>query len=335
MNDNEEKKNESVEQALDDIFGSSFIEVNANNKIDNNTSNDDIYEESNYENQDDYEQPYNSFVFPSVDSINVKDEVNVNEINDDLEETIQLSKVDAVNPIINNIVNEDETEDEKLTQTILNIPRVDEYNTEVPLVSEEEKNRDTINSKKVKKKDKIDKGINDKEDICNKKFDVKKAIIFGVTFVLIIIIIYLIFNHVNNTVKNINCSYSAEDTGYNITDEYKITYKKNSITYVEGNYKYEAKTEEFKSQIPIIKAEKLPIIINSNGMPGFTYTYELSDTYFKVASYLDFTLFNYDQIDKVNYDLAPISYITINSKTTLDSLKKNLEDKGYKCINTN
>ena len=38
--------------------------------------------------------------------------------------------------------------------------------------------------------------------------------------------------------KIVNCSYQAEDTGYKVTDEYKITYKKDNVIYVKSIYSF-------------------------------------------------------------------------------------------------
>ena len=67
-------------------------------------------------------------------------------------------------------------------------------------------------------------------------------------------------------------------------------------------------------------------------MDGFTYVYEVSDDSFKVNGYLDFSLFNFNEIDKINQDLMPISYFKFDSKTTYKSLISNFEKEGYECI---
>ena len=69
-------------------------------------------------------------------------------------------------------------------------------------------------------------------------------------------------------------------------------------------------------------------------MPGFTYTYETSDNYVKVNGYLDFTLFNYDEIEKINQEAMPLSYFKISRDMTYKTLKVNLEKQGYKCTTT-
>ena len=163
-------------------------------------------------------------------------------------------------------------------------------------------------------------------------FSLKRIIIyFVVGFLIGFVLIYVLVNYVFGVSNVTVCSQSAKDVGYEYTDEYKITYKKGKILYVESDYNYKALTDEFKSQINYVKDEKLLAVINSNGMPGFTYVYEVSDDHFKVNGYLDFELINFDKVDDINQDLMPISYFKIDSKLTYSSLISNLEDEGYKC----
>ena len=150
-------------------------------------------------------------------------------------------------------------------------------------------------------------------------------------FIIGLALIYVIVSYLNGKERVINCSYQAEDAGYRVTDEYKITYVNDDVTYVEGVYNYTAKTDEYKQEVAYVKEEKLPVIINSNGMKGFTYIYETNDTFFKVSSYLDFTLFNYDEIGKINQEVTPISYFDINSKMSVNDLRTLFEDQGYVC----
>ena len=52
----------------------------------------------------------------------------------------------------------------------------------------------------------------------------------------------------------------------------------------------------------------------------------------KLMVTLDFSLFNFNEIDKINQDLMPISYFKFDSKTTYKSLISNFEKEGYECI---
>ncbi len=180
-----------------------------------------------------------------------------------------------------------------------------------------------------------DNEVSDSQEVNEQSKNVfhnKRIIIyFVIGFIIGLILIYTIVNYLNGKERVINCSYQAEDTGYRVTDEYKITYVNDDVTYVEGVYNYTAKTDEYKQEVAYVKEEKLPVIINSNGMKGFTYTYETNDTFFKVSSYLDFTLFDYDEIGKINQEVTPISYFDINSKMNVNDLRTLFEDQGYVC----
>ena len=186
-----------------------------------------------------------------------------------------------------------DTNDDNLTNTSLNIPNISSSEIIAPT--------------SLDKENKIQETTEKDNDISYKKI----ILYFLIGFVLGFILIYIIVNFVLNKEKTINCSYSANDLGYKITDEYKIKYKNNTILKVDGSYIYTAKTEEYKSQIEYIKNEKIPVIINSNGMKGFTYLYEVSDSYFKVNSYLVYDLFEFDKINKLDQKNMPISYFKI------------------------
>ena len=230
----------------------------------------------------------------------------------------------------------DEAKQEELSKTYLNIPLEESSEINIPDVSEttdeaydEVKNDNNIKNDNDDYTDDSNVIIKDSK---NNKLDIKKIIIyFIIGFIIGITLIYVIVNYVVGKEKVVNCSYTAEDVGYKVTDEYKITYKNNEILYVESTYNYEAKTDEYKNQIEYIKDEKLPVIINSNGMSGFTYVYETSDDYFKVMGYLDFTLFNYDKINKIDQNITPISYFKIDSDNNFNSFKESLEKQGYNC----
>lgn len=206
-----------------------------------------------------------------------------------------------------------DTNDDNLTNTSLNIPNISSSEIIAPTSLDKENNIQETTEK-------------------DNNISYKKIILyFLIGFVLGFILIYIIVNFVLNKEKTINCSYSANDLGYKITDEYKIKYKNNTILKVDGSYIYTAKTEEYKSQIEYIKNEKIPVIINSNGMKGFTYLYEVSDSYFKVNSYLVYDLFEFDKINKIDQKNMPISYFKITSDKSVKKLKNELINKGYTC----
>ena len=160
----------------------------------------------------------------------------------------------------------------------------------------------------------------------------KKLLIFIIVGILIgIVVVFYIVKTFLNVEKKTYCSYEASDTGFKLTDEYVITHKGNKITYVEGTYVYTALNDEFKSQIEIIKNEKLPVIVNSNGMAGFTHIFEESENYIKISSYYDTMLFDFSIVDKNDDKLKPISYINLKSDVTYKKLQQSLQEDGYKC----
>lgn len=172
----------------------------------------------------------------------------------------------------------------------------------------------------------------DNNDSDKKNTNYKKILLcFLAGFIIGGIIIFLIVNYVSNVERKTNCSFEAKDNNFKNTDEYIITYKGNKINYVEGIYTYTALTDDFKPQIEYIKEEKLPVIINSNGMPGFTHIYEISDNYLKIFSYYDVMLFDFNIVDKNDDKAVPISYINLKSDVTYKKLIKSLEKNGYKC----
>lgn len=281
------REDKDLKSALDDIFGSDFIEIDVDKTSDNNVSEnkENVIFKDSEENNNFSTEPW---------PINLENE----SIFDD-----DVSQM------------KDETPEIK-THSDYDIP-AQATNKPNEIIKEESYNKHSFKETKTK-------------DNFNKKIILYVAIGFIVGFLLI----FVLTNYVFGIDRVVNCSTSAKDTGYKYSDEYKITYKKNKINYVEGIYTYNALNDEYKAQIEIIKEDKKRAIINSNGMSGFTYTYETSDDYFKVNSYLDFTLFNYDEIKKIDQDLMPLSYFKINEDMTFESLKKHLEKEGYVCISS-
>lgn len=270
MKDNDK----DLETALDDIFGSDFIEIDVNgSKEDDKLSNNET----------------------ELDVIHVKKE-------EDTKIEMPTNSTSMVS--------------QKVTNNLKNEPA---------------KNQSIINEEKNDSKENIN-NVN-KEKLNKKKQKNKKMIIWIIIYsILISLLIFILVKYVFGVTKVVNCSSMAEDEGYKYTDEYKITYKKNSINFIENTYKYTALTDEFKSQIEYIKQDKLLYIVNSNGMPGFTYLYEISDDFIKIDGYFDFGLIEFSEIDKINQEEMPLFPIKINSKTNFKNLKKNLENEGYKCI---
>ncbi|MBQ9013807.1 MAG: hypothetical protein IJ094_09730 [Bacilli bacterium] len=255
-----DNKDKDVKSALDELFGSDFIEIDVN-----------------------------------------KEEKSNNIINDDL---------------FDDIINSDIKKDD---QDIINTNKKEENNK---LNTLEEKNTNnnfvpnyvtTIQKKKE-----------------NNKFN--KLYLLLILIVVIAISIFFVYILYFNE-RTIKCVSKAMDVGYKYSDEYKIKHKGNKITYLYSSYKYTALNDDYKREIEVIKNEKLPILLNSNGMDGFTYTYESTDEYFKINGYIDFEKINFKSVDKLNQDLVKISFYKINSKLTYKDLKKSLEKDGYTCTN--
>ena len=260
--------------------------------------------------------------FIEIDTSKTNEEDNINKENELIEEKNSNDFSAILSEENNELSNKTYVDDSKTLEK-----KSDKIEND--LIIKEKK--EDINLNNITKEEPKNSDLNiDKKDNFNKKI----IIFFVVGFILGIALIYLIVNYVQNKTYVVNCSSSAEDVGYKYTDEYKITYKQDEIINVEGVYTYTALTDEYKPQVNIIKEDKSHAIINSNGMPGFTYTYEISDDYLKVNSYLDFTLFDYKKINKIDQDLMPISYFKIYDDMTFNSLKKDLEKQGYKCVST-
>lgn len=260
-------KDKDLDSALNDIFGSDFIEINTNN----------------------------------ADELLIEQNKEVNEKTDEH---------------LNDSIEKDDIFDVQNDTTINNQTQSDEYENNEIDMEVEIKNSNNENT--------------EKENLSSKKI----ILYFVIGFVLGLILIFIIINYVYGITRVVNCSNVAEDIGYKYTDEYKITYKKNKITYLESTYTYTALSDEYKNQVEYVKKEKLPVVVNTNGMSGFTYTYEISDNSFRVNGYLDFELINFKKIDKINQDLIPISFVKLNSKTTFKSLESELKKEGFKCVST-
>lgn len=274
-NDNE------LEKALDDIFGSDFIEINV----------DDASKKS-----EDKKDGFHVFIDSQKEDLSKKN----------------INKKDAEKPLFKH-------ED----TTYIDSNKKDEKDHLKPVLDESSE-------------PKVNAG-ND-EEIPKQKKPKKKNKKFAFTFVFIFLailvfsgLIYLGFSLTIGFEKVTICQQEASDDGYEYSDQYKITYHKNKISYVESVYSYKALNEEYEDQVDLIKDEKLSVVINSNGMSGFTYVYQVSDDSFSVNGYLDFTLFNFEEIDQINQDLMPLSYFKISSDLTYEDLVSDLESQGYTC----
>lgn len=208
---------------------------------------------------------------------------------------------------------EEEKKEEQLKQSDVNVHNINEK----PVNNEVKDDLATI--KNIPKKDRS-------------KINYKLLLIILIAIIILLVSlgVYLAVFEIEKTTV---CELKAKDTGYNFSDTYMVIYKKNNIIKIKSSYVYNATDSEFTEQVKFVKESKLPIVINSNGMSGFTYTVEESDNMFKVNGYLDFEKMNFKEVDKQNYDLFPIAYEKIDSKTTYSSFINKLKKEGYSCKN--
>lgn len=374
-----DNKDKTVENALDDIFGTDFIEIDDTNK--NDTSKEKpLFSEDSFNvstpsgninqipetNAESVEDPIQRNDFKvSTDNSNLN-EIGENNYNEELVKPLfHADNFNIMGSTSNNSGSKSDSPSEiNYNENGVNIPTLDSA-TDKPyesLDSNEERlnisNNEVINHNNYDFNNQINTNLNasypennltienneasSSKDVLSSKNTIKddksfnkKIIIYIVLgMVLGLIVVFILVNFVFGIEKKELCTSTAEDTGYKYTDEYMITYKKNKINYVESTYTYTALNSEYQEQIKYVGDDKLRAVINSNGMPGFTYTYETSDNYVKVNGYLDFTLFNYDEIEKINQEAMPLSYFKISRDMTYKTLKANLEKEGYKCTTT-
>lgn len=374
-----DNKDKTVENALDDIFGTDFIEIDDTNK--NDTSREKpLFSEDSFNvsapvdninqipetNAESVEDPFQrNDLKVSTDNSNLN-ETRENNYNEELVKPLfHADNFNIMGSTSNNSGSKNDSLSEiNYNENGVNIPTLDSVTDKSyeSLDSNEERlnisNNEAINHNNYDFNNQINTNLNasypennltienneasSSKDVLSSKntikddksFNKKIIIYIALGMVLGLIVVFILVNFVFGIEKKELCTSSAEDTGYKYTDEYKITYKKNKINYVESTYTYTALNSEYQEQIKYVSDDKLRAIINSNGMPGFTYTYETSDNYVKVNGYLDFTLFNYDEIEKINQEAMPLSYFKISRDMTYKTLKTNLEKEGYKCTTT-
>lgn len=374
-----DNKDKTVENALDDIFGTDFIEIDDTNK--NDTSKEKpLFSEDSFNvstpsgninqipetNAESVEDPFQrNDLKVSTDNSNLN-ETRENNYNEELVKPLfHADNFNIMGSTSNNSGSKNDSPSEiNYNENGVNIPTLDSVTDKSyeSLDSNEERlnisNNEAINHNNYDFNNQINTNLNasypennltienneasSSKDVLSSKntikddksFNKKIIIYIALGMVLGLIVVFILVNFVFGIEKKELCTSSAEDTGYKYTDEYKITYKKNKINYVESTYTYTALNSEYQEQIKYVSDDKLRAIINSNGMPGFTYTYETSDNYVKVNGYLDFTLFNYDEIEKINQEAMPLSYFKISRDMTYKTLKTNLEKEGYKCTTT-
>lgn len=376
-----DNKDKTVENALDDIFGTDFIEIGDTNKNETLKENDKPLFSENSFNVSAPVDNINQTVETNIESVGgafQRDDSNVNVGDNNLNEASGNNyNEELVKPLFHadnfNITGSannnggsknDSSSDFNNDENVVNVPALDSItNKSYESLDSNEVNSnissdETINHNNYDFNNQINTNLNASYSENNltlenneessgrevlsstntvkddKSFNKKIIIYIALGAVLGLIVVFILVNFVFGIEKKELCTSAAEDIGYKYTDEYKITYKKNKINYIETTYTYTALNDEYKSQIEYVSEDKLRAVINSNGMPGFTYTYETSDDYVKVNGYLDFTLFNYDEIEKINQEAMPLSYFKISRDMTYKTLKTNLEKEGYKCTTT-
>lgn len=371
-------KDKTVENALDNIFGTDFIEIDDTNKHDT-LKEKPLFSEDNFNvnapagNINQTEETNTESVGGSFqrNDFNVStdnsnsNEARENNYNEELVKPIfHADNFNIMGSTNNNDSKNDGSSELNYNENVVNVPALDSI-TDKPYesldsneVSSDISNNEAINHNNYDFNNQISTNLNasypennltienneasSSKDVLtsentikdDKSFNKKIIIYIALGAILGFIVVFILVNFVFGIEKKELCTSTAEDTGYKYTDEYKITYKKNKINYVESTYTYTALNSEYKEQIKYVSDDKLRAVINSNGMPGFTYTYETSDDYVKVNGYLDFTLFNYDEIEKINQEAMPLSYFKISRDVTYKTLKANLEKEGYKCTAT-
>ncbi len=374
-----DNKDKTVENALDDIFGTDFIEIDDTNKNDT-LKEKPLFSEDSFNvstpsgninqmpetNAESVEDPFQRNDFKvSTDNSNLN-EIGENNYNEELVKPLfHADNFNIMGSTSNNSGSKNDSPSKlNYNENGVNIPTLDSVTDKSyePLDSNEERlnisNNEAINHNNYDFNNQINTNLNascpennltienneasSSKDVLtstntikdDKSFNKKIIIYIALGIILGLIVVFILVNFVFGIEKKELCTSTAEDTGYKYTDEYKITYKKNKINYVESTYTYTALNDEYQEQIKYVSDDKLRAVINSNGMPGFTYTYETSDNYVKVNGYLDFTLFNYDEIEKINQEAMPLSYFKIIRDMTYKTLKANLEKEGYKCTTT-
>ena len=373
-----DNKDKTVENALDDIFGSDFIEIDDTNKHDTSKEKP-LFREDNFN----VSTPAGNInQIPETNAESVREPFQRNDLkvstdNSNLNETRENNyNKELVKPIFHadnfNIMGSTSNNGDSLVDSSSEL-NYNENGVNVPVSdSITDKSYESLDSNESSSNISNNEAINHNYDFNNqintslnasypennltienneassnkdvlisentikddKSFNKKIIIYIALGAVLGLIVVFILVNFVFGIEKKELCTSVAEDTGYKYTDEYKITYKKNKINYVESTYTYTALNSEYQEQIKYVSDDKLRAVINSNGMPGFTYTYETSDDYVKVNGYLDFTLFNYDEIEKINQEAMPLSYFKISHDMTYKTLKNDLEKNGYKCTIT-
>lgn len=304
-----------VEKALEDLFGESLDEEEVKKEKPLFSDGNDKVVVPVFTDKDDnvLENKNNDINENMIDSL-IRDNA--------LDEEMLDTSVNNIKDLKDDMINK---EDIAPSVKTLNNSAIEEEN--VPISN----NLGMKKSEAAKENESKDKNNNSLK-IDFSKLNTKFVFLSVIALAFIIFIAVILYN--TNKESKVSCSYDASDVGYKTHDEYLVSHRSNNITYIHGTYTYTAKTDEFKNQINIIKEEKIPVIVNSNGMEGFTHTYEISDNQISVFSYYDFTKIDFKKVDKNDDKITPISYVNFKSTTTYDKLIQNLKKSGYKCTSS-
>lgn len=262
----------------------------------------------------------------AIDNIFGEDVLTINTDSDDSNDN-DLSKTSLnIYNYENSDIDLSKLDDETKNQLENDHEALDNYDTNDEKSTDEQNESNNVMSLDSSSDDDIE--VEKQTDLNGKR---KGILIILLCAILLVIVILTLFIYNLNCEKNVSCVYSVNDKNFVLSDTVKITYKKDKISYVNSNYSYAAITKDFKDQIDNIRQEKIPVIVNSNGMKGFTYILNEENDKFSITSSLDFTSFDYDEISKIDQKTKPISYFEIDSNLTYKKLKNILEKQGYTC----
>lgn len=351
-NSNTDSKNE-FKTDMDDIFKEVSDKLTEESSLDSKNVSEDVSNviDDAFINTDNIsDQDITSNAENELQSNSTLEEVITNE------DTTILNDINNDNEVVNNEINEInsipfEPKENNIYSDGEDYVKIAKYedniNSDVSLennvqLSEEELDqihesiKNNINNRKKFNEDVVVVD-NNNEFLTNRKKDIisNHPVLYMITFVVILAVLTVFAIYTSNKEQITTCTYAVYDKGYKQTDKYIIAHKSNNLTYIQGEYEYVAIDEEYKEQIELIKNDKLPVIINSNGKPGFTHTYNVDELSIKISSYYDMTKINFKEVDKNNDKTTPLSYLNLKSTTTFKKLQANLQKQGYKCKKSN
>lgn len=258
---------------------------------------------NNKKNDDLVQNRFDDDVSKAIDDIFGNDFIELSVSNEQLES----SKIENENIAINEIDKLDEPK-----------KSLDNVNTDSSLM-------DNHNSTKTSEDQSISKTVN-----TDKNLDFKTVILILLLCILAsMIMVFFLTKNETAEENSFVCYKKIQTNDYDSTDEYILNHSKDKLTYVSGTYVYHAKTENAINNINAIKEDKLNVIINSNGIDGFTHTYEEGENSVLINSYYDMELIDFSKIKKD--EIKKLSYLKLTPKMKASDLRKLLENEGYTC----